>query len=300
MFESDSRLPIVATVASMAIVPAVLLFLARRNSKSEKAATWKDQLSSTFKKDEVPSSGIVKPSTPSNDPSDAWEERRRRGIMAASSHERKDHAGTRKPFGSSYYYAHNNSYNTGGYKDGLTMEDYTMNGPRLLSRGGLPVTSISNTAASSTTTTWDTTTDAEDICSAEKAPPERQSSALVDGKRVLKVSKYLWDDPGDSKGVATILIDQLPGRTSSESIHWRDVRADVIKIDANLKDQGLDVVVETSKVNYYLKISLLYGKVDTVKAVSKEKRLLIRLTKSGGILNKSNLKAWPYPQKRIV
>ncbi len=45
-----------------------------------------------------------------------------------------------KPFGSSYYYAHNNPNAKGGYKDGLKMEDYTMNGPRLLAKGGTPVT----------------------------------------------------------------------------------------------------------------------------------------------------------------
>ena len=42
-----------------------------------------------------------------------------------------------KPFESSYYFAHNKHSTGGGYTDGLKASDYVMNGPRLLSKGGV-------------------------------------------------------------------------------------------------------------------------------------------------------------------
>jgi len=44
-----------------------------------------------------------------------------------------------KPFESSYYFAHNKHSTGGGYTDGLKASDYVMNGPRLLSKGGIRI-----------------------------------------------------------------------------------------------------------------------------------------------------------------
>jgi hypothetical protein len=75
---------------------------------------------------------------------DIWEERRRNGTLSSNSG--KTNPGN-KPFGSSYYYAHNNPNATGGYKDGLRMEDFTMNQPRLLSKGGVMASASESNAA---------------------------------------------------------------------------------------------------------------------------------------------------------
>jgi len=55
-----------------------------------------------------------------------------------------------RPFGSSYYYAHNNLKATGGYKDGLRTEDYVMNQPRLLSKNGVMISDARETTVSKT------------------------------------------------------------------------------------------------------------------------------------------------------
>jgi hypothetical protein len=41
-----------------------------------------------------------------------------------------------KPFGLSYFYAHNNLNATGGYRDRLQMEDHSMNQPRPVRKAG--------------------------------------------------------------------------------------------------------------------------------------------------------------------
>jgi hypothetical protein len=110
-----------------------------------------------------------------------WE----RGQSNGSNTGKKNHGD--KPFGSKYYYAHNNANATGGYKDGLKTEDYTMNGPRLLSRGGQEV-------------------EAEPIPQGEQIqksiiPPS--SKIVVTQDLGKKITKYLWDDPGEFKTETT-------------------------------------------------------------------------------------------------
>ena len=232
----------------------------------------------------------------------AWEQRRRRGIAAHSLHEKND-AGNERPFGSSYYYAHNNTRATGGYKDGLTMEDFTMNGPRLLSRGGTiqPVVSDGSRGAARDR---EYPEDSENVT----ARPQQTSSKadtggekrLPSSKRSIAISRYLWDDPGDAKkGIATIRIEEVPGKRSTDPlIPWKD--ACIAKVRAQLiGDEGLLVIVETNTdVDYELRIPMLYGQVAEVEALAKQKRLLLRLKKKTGLWNKSNLQAWPHPQKK--
>lgn len=223
-----------------------------------------------------------------------WEERRRRGIPAASLHVKKD-TESEKPFGSSYYYAHNSSKTTGGYKDGLRMEDFTMNGPRLLSRTGMttPNEEIMDASSCSNKTQAAEPTTGTSL--------SRSASGDL-GRRSLNITRYLWDDPGDTaEGIATIRIDDLPGKTSTECVAWKDVTVSIVNISATLihDNEGLQVKIETSDdVDYLLRIPKLYGDVSEVEAVKKTKRLLIRLTKTKkGMFDKSNLKAWPHPQK---
>ena len=229
---------------------------------------------------------------------DVWAERQKKGVAPASLHHRSE-AGSEKPIGSSYYYAHNTNSNTGGYKDGLRMEDYTMNQPRLLSRGGQPVQAVSAGAVESSLQEKSSA-----VVSADGQEQKTFSSiASVSGKRTLPISKYLWDDPGSSDGVATIRIDRLPSaRDSVETIEWKD--AGVLEVQGQLLNDGtgLLVTVKTDlEADYQLEFKRLYGKVAEVKTtvVRGNKRLLVRLKKQTGLFNKSNTVAWPHPHQKV-
>ena len=295
-----------ALVGALMVVPALFyVFLQRRQKlKSDPASRRKDLIGTSSKKNQLKM-------TDGESSDCAWEERRLRGIAAASSHEKKD-AGTEKPFGSSYYYAHNSTRATGGYKDGLRMEDYTMNGPRLLSRGGKPVdgekgdddddaaiqVSASNTSASGA---------APSALEQQDSSSEKQQP--IGFKRSVPISRYLWDDPGDATtAVATIRIEQLPGpRSTDPMVPWKDasvtkVHAELLVNNNNDEQQGLLVTIETADtagVDYELRIPKLYGRVAEVEAITKPKRLLLRLKKKKGFFDKTNLKAWPHPQKKM-
>jgi hypothetical protein len=212
---------------------------------------------------------------------DIWEERRRNGTLSSNSG--KTNPGD-KPFGSSYYYAHNNPNATGGYKDGLRMEDYTMNQPRLLSKGGVM-------ASASETNTAETRAENPTISAGggKGIFPVRITSK--------RISKFLWDDPGDANGIATIRIDTLPGSAGTETIPWRD--ANIRDISIALVNGGLSVALESENgAKYHLNVPKLYGEVADVKKVAKASRLLLRLYKKKNRWNPwdtKNLEAWPHP-----
>ena len=283
-----------------------------------------------YRRSTPPASSTPKKPTPStnsktanNDPSstlpDVWEERRRKGIQlssasaSADSYQRSYYsAGEEKPFGSSYYYAHNNPTSKGGYSDGLRMEDYTMNQPRLLSRGGKQVQEGGGSCADSDVRRHDVNSNNNNGASQEAANPEQsesnakgdkrkkvETSAIKPTKRVLPISRYLWDDPGDSTGMATLRIDVLPGKSNTDApVPWQKIA--ILDVSAMLSEGGLVVTVETKNndVDYELRIATLYGAVDKVTVKPTSKRLLVKLYKKKGIIDRSNLKAWPHPHKK--
>lgn len=245
-----------------------------------------------------------------------------------------------KPFGSKYYYAHNNPNATGGYKDGLRMEDYTMNGPRLLSRNGK---SVDSTISSNSTNDNDDVKEEEEN---EKSTMEKENEntkykdndqnattilttestpTAINDRITIPITKYLWDDPGDSNGIATIRIDMLPTSTSTTNPQLVDWNMEWIKdVSANLAGEGLVVTIHAKmpvtttmrEMHYKLKIDKLYGDVAQVKTILKAKRLLIKLHKkkisvlsqamsslsssnNSPATRKSNLEAWPQPHRKI-
>jgi hypothetical protein len=217
-----------------------------------------------------------------------------------------------KPFGSKYYYAHNDSNTTGGYKDGLKMEDYRMNGPRLLSRNGLSVQD------ETTTTTTTTTNDDDDDDDNDKEIPNNnnnnadgndddvQDNNTAVAKNITNITKYLWDDPGDSKGIGTIRIDVLPSSSSSSPsfVDVKDVKIE--NVNASLMDGGRGLLASIIAVTdtggscryYQLKINKLYENASDVKVIIKPKRLLIKIYKKK-TKNYNDLVAWPQPHKKI-
>jgi hypothetical protein len=216
-----------------------------------------------------------------------WEERQKNGSAALERTQKTDDDG--KPFGSSYYYAHNSLRRTGGYKDGLRMEDYQMETPRLLSKGGVD---IRDQAPGTTTedSSKPTSKSMEAVISSEKqvvAPP------------CIPIKKYLWDDPGDHKAIGTIRIDQL-----ADNLSWKE--ADISDIQIDLKNESsLNVIVTAGEKVYQLYIQQFYGKVEEVKKVAKRQRLLVRLYKRKkdtvtGETDEKNIKAWPTPYKKAL
>ncbi|GKY92591.1 hypothetical protein MPSEU_000229200 [Mayamaea pseudoterrestris] len=216
-------------------------------------------------------------------PVDVWAERIAKGVAPASLNH-KAGAGEAKPFGSSYYYAHNNSKTSGGYKDGLRMEDYTMNGPRLLSRNGSAVSLEEPVAACS---------DSQEshAANADANDDQMKDEQLQKASRtIIPISKYLWDD---TPTIGTIRIDQLP-LPNGDLVAWRDLQ--VLDHRSELTEKGLLVTLTTSTdVEYRLHIRALYAAVVTVKtSVAKgNKRLLVKLSKT-------KRQDWPHPQARVL
>ena len=214
---------------------------------------------------------------------------------------KKDKLYDEKPFGSKYYYAHNDPKTTGGYKDGLRMEDYRMNGPRLLSRNG---TSVGEEEKEDDTIADQATVDDDDNDSPqEDETKSKHNTVLTPDTDVKNITKYLWDDPGDT-GIATIRIDVLPDKRPGEYIDIKDVKLD--EVQASLAGEGLLVKITVAgRGKFQLKISRLYGDAAHVKVIQKPKRLLVKIQKkknsflSSTTTSKSNLDAWPQPHRSI-
>jgi hypothetical protein len=287
---SSVAIPAVVLVAALPIA----IWAYRRQSPVQETSSSKDKpnaskLANTSREDFL--SASESESSAPDATKDVWADRRKKGIAAASSHGVKTASADEKPFRSSYYYAHNNPGANGGYSDGLNMEDFTMNGPRLLSRSGTPQ-DMQNTEVSP---------EVEPAATAPTPIPSStdsvKSKPATPEKRTLVIGRFGWDDPGDSGGVANIRIDQLPGVTSTDAaVSWRDVTVSDASAEIT-KGGGLLVIVRTtSEFDYKLHIPRLYGEVTSVKTIIKpQKRLLVRLYKKGGLLNWDNVKAWPNP-----
>ena len=258
----------VPDIALALIVVGIISFLIYRSMNKPEKEDWTKQVTNskdTASENNNKSSGPLK---------NIWDERQRNGSSEADKIQRTDSEG--KPFGSSYYYAHNNLRKTGGYTDGLRMEDYQMGAPRLLSKGG-----VDYRDAQPTTGPVDPPTSA----------PEKRVAVVS----CIPITKYLWDDPGDHKAIGTIRIDQLEDKLS-----WKEAEVEDIKIDLQ-GETSLTVVVHVKDGKMYrLHIPQLFGKVQEVKKVSKEKRLLVRLYKRNKQASDGTTdnKAWATPYKK--
>jgi hypothetical protein len=307
---ADERPGLVSMIFVASVVPPLLVValvfsaafsLARRRQRQA--------ISSQQSASERPGSGNAAPLH------DVWAERQRRGVVvgaaaSAAGGPPKEASGSSRPFGSSYYYAHNNPGAKGGYKDGLRMEDYAMNGPRLLARGGGGAApALGDLQAAADSGAAGAPDGPSDATFASKRPKPR---------RVIAVTQYLWDDPGT--GTATIRIDRLPHPARpGETVSWRE--AGIASARAALTGDGLEAVFEPgaapsgsageegggggggggASYEYRLSIPKLYGPALGVKVVPKmASRLLMRLEKRTGFLDKSNAKPWPHPHKKVL
>lgn len=189
-------------------------------------------------------------------------------------------AGSDRPFESSYYFAHNKHSTGGGYKDGLRAEDYVMNGPKLLSKGGVRVDDDKSTNVED-----ESSNDAE-----ERSTASSQSGSAIrptsqtQMQASTPITRYLWDD-GEGN-IAKIHIDTLPV-SSTKTINWED--ASVSSVEARLigdNNEGLFIGITysldgTSNLTKkcHLHVSKMYGNAEDVKAMVKKRKLLVKITK---------------------
>mmetsp|Transcript_28984 Transcript_28984/g.79514 ORF Transcript_28984/g.79514 Transcript_28984/m.79514 type:complete len:322 (+) Transcript_28984:87-1052(+) len=298
--EKSSNTFLLFLSTSLCLVVALAWFFSQRRFKAldqEASSARALRAEQRAKRAENPFSTSSEEKRKESEGNNVWKDRRRKGVVPASSSSKakpSEKAGD-KPFHSSYYYAHNSSNSKGGYSDGLSLEDYDMNKPRLLARGGKPV--IEEVADDAEESAID------DPEPSAKDKPSTREEDRSSRKMSLKISKYSWDDPGDSRGVATIRIDCLPSEVESSSnlVPWPE--ANVTEATAELINgsKGLLVVVKTDRngVEYQLEMMELYGSVSSVKAINKSKRLVVKLQKTTGFLYRKNLEPWPLPVKRV-
>jgi len=211
-----------------------------------------------------------------------------------------------KPFRSSYYYAHNSASSNGGYKDGLRAEDYVMNGPRLLSRDGVPV-GVADDGDGDKNNDKDISSNEAPVAPSMTTKDNVTSStaqptALVPTRKAnedsIPINRYLWDDDGNTDGIAKIYIDSIPGGTStlnSSSIttKWADAsltKSDVIAKLLGLKKNGLMVQIRRQggdSSRYHLHVPKMYGEAQEVKIIVRPKKLIVKVYK------KKKSKVWP-------
>ena len=181
-----------------------------------------------------------------------------------------------KPFESSYYFAHNKHSTGGGYTDGLKASDYVMNGPRLLSKGGIRIEDDKDT-----TTTTNESSNAIDNNGKECSVQTKQTSKKLSSSTPL--SKYLWDDDGSSN-IAKIHIDTLPTSASStETISWESAGITKANVECRLigdNNEGLYIsILDQGGKRYHLHVPKLYGEAESVKCIVKKHKLLVKLYK---------------------
>jgi hypothetical protein len=225
---------------------------------------------------------------------------------------------TQKQFyNSTYYYAHNKYKRGGGYSDGLEAEDYTMNGPRLLSKNGISFRetnrndgggveastrcsgSVRDSAGQNRSCTDE---DGDNIPKAgessqvvQKATATTRSTVQDTPKVVIPITKYLWED---TPTISKIRIESLPvtvrgdkGTSEQTTLPWSEANIPRSNIQIRIRDDRYGFVLlmkrlqssqEVEETQYLLHISNLYGKIDGATTVWKSHRLLVKLLKSDG------------------
>ena len=155
-----------------------------------------------------------------------------------------------------------------------------MNGPRLLSKGGVRVVDEYNNSVVNTKN--GAREDSITPQSNENTPTERNTHKMVASR---PITKYMWEDNGNGN-IAKIHIDSLP-ISSTETIRWEDACISSIeKIEVRLignNNEGLYIGItsQDGKRRHHLHVPKMYGEVESVKAIPKRNKLLVKITKKG-------------------
>ena len=200
------------------------------------------------------------------------------------------------------------------------MEDYVMNGPKLLAKGGKRVEDDSGATKSNgderkdvheegTGSSPANNNNNDDDTAGNNAPSVLLRPPSLPSNSV-PIARYMWDDEAVASGcsdVGKLMIDTLPNKPSSApDIKWEGAGIGKANVTATLigdNSRGLLIAIDRSDKatgmqpkHYHLYIRRMYGDVAEVKVVVKAKRLLVKLVKKKNRLNlwdKKNLKPWP-------
>ena len=161
-----------------------------------------------------------------------------------------------------------------------------MNGPRLLRKGGVSITANYNSI--------DNSVGKEEETSQSEQQNVSSLSTTIISKRKLSAStaitKYMWDDDG-AINIAKIHIDTLPTSSSSSSssssstgtIKWEDTNIIKANVDVRLigdNNEGLYIsIIDEGEKRYHLHVPKMYGEADSVKAIVKKHKLLVKIYK---------------------
>jgi len=173
------------------------------------------------------------------------------------------------PFSSSYYYAHNNSANIGGYSDGLRMEDYTMNHPRLLSKNGTPVDCYKNKNS----------VKKKDIVILSEKKNEKNSISFKHPS--VSIKNFGWEDNID---VCRIRIEKLPSSRGDDFLTWEELKIAKSQIKAQLLNpKELNILMSSNITrttqNYHLHLCL-WDEIADLKIIWKQKKVNYQIIKS--------------------
>jgi len=222
---------------------------------------------------------------------------RKGGGTSKSLQSGKAKAPSDKPFGSSYYYAHNNPNAKGGYKDGLRTEDYVMNKPRLLSRNGMCVDDDNyDTPEHQDAVEESLATENNNVSASTPPSPEtnattqsQQQEQVIIPPSSLPLMKYGWED---TPNTAKIRIDSLPdGKNGTVSWDNASIPKSGIRVATlfGSDNRGLLLLLvdETSNQHYHLRVPRMYAAATAVSTVWKMKRLIVKVDK------KVKDRSWP-------
>ena len=170
----------------------------------------------------------------------------------------------------------------GGYSDGLKAEDYVMNGPKLLSKGGVRIDEDAKSNINDITNV--TSENAQEKATASTTVEKQRPKQPAKLTASTPITKYMWDDDG-STNIAKIHIDTLP-LTSTETIKWENAGITKSQVDVRLignNKEGLYISIissqEGGEKRYHLHIPKMYGDATSVKGIVKKHKLLVKITK---------------------
>lgn len=156
-----------------------------------------------------------------------------------------------------------------------------MNGPRLLSKGGIRVIDDYNIS----------TVETKNGTGEECIPPQSNETKYTNATERTKpkmvasrpISKYMWDDNGNGN-IAKIHIDSLPISTT-ETIRWEDAgifsieQIEVRLIGDNNEGLYIGITSQDAKRRHHLHVPKMYGEAESVKAFLKRNKLVVKITK---------------------
>lgn len=154
-----------------------------------------------------------------------------------------------------------------------------MNGPRLLSKGGVRVDDEpkNDDAAEDDNEECMQTVEEANTIKEERPKPKLTASTPI--------TKYMWDDDGSSNNIAKIHIDSLP-ISSTQTTKWETAGISKQQVEVRLigeNNEGLFISITTPQEGgskrYHLHVPKMYGEAESVKCIVRKHKLFVKITK---------------------